>query len=218
MPATPFFHYSGLACSWVPLSGEGSLLSAPSCQPLESETGPDSVVENTRSDALPSAPFSSQGVHVGASTQDSLCSRHAGGGKKAQTVTGAGAEPGPQRAAVARWVCGMGPLLLGLPRCGSGCSPGRRGPQRRGQAGPPDLRDAGAPPRSTAPPTRTPGPVPEPAWMGRETAGHPHGCAPTSTPGLGRCVQSPASCTCRSEFMNLLNLAFNSIQVQMTSN
>ena len=104
MPAAPFFHYSGLACSWVPLSGEGSLLSAPSCQPLESETGPDSVVENTRSDSLPSAPFSSQGVHVGASTQDSLCSRHAGGGKKAQTMTGAGAEPGPQRAAVARWV------------------------------------------------------------------------------------------------------------------
>ena len=48
--------------------GQTSL--SPILSALESETGPESAGENTLAAALSSAPFGSQGVHVGAPTQD----------------------------------------------------------------------------------------------------------------------------------------------------
>lgn len=211
MPPGPFFHHSGLACSWVPLSGEGGLLSAPSCQPLESETGPESVVGNAFSDAVISS------LRLSGSPRGSLRSRFSelqthGWREGGSDPGGSGCRAGPTAGGG-----GLGVGWAGTPTAG---------PAPQAGAGPRGMRrwahqTSGL--REPLPGARRPLPAPlgqrlsPPGWDGRQRD-TPTAVLPMSTPGLGRCFQSPASCTCRSEFMTLFNLAFNSIQVQMTSN
>lgn len=130
-----------------------------------------------------------------------------GSGFRAPSTAGGGGRGG-----------GLGPRCWACPGVALAAPQAGMGPRDGAQAGLPDLRDAGAPPRGTATPAHTLGQRLSSSGGDRGQRDTPTAVPPTSIPGVGRHVQSPASCTCRSEFMNLLNSAFNSVQVQMTSN
>lgn len=188
MPPSPFSHHLELACSWVPLSGESSLLSALSCQPWNLKRGQNLPVKTLDLKLCHHLPSALRGS-TWAPPLRTVQSRHAGGGKQAQPVMGVGAGPRLQWAAVAG---GAGTPLLGLPRCGSGCSPGRRGPQRRGTGRPPGPPGCGSPSQGHRTPRPHTGPAPELVWGRRETAGRPHSCAPHVHSWCGQTCPEPS--------------------------